>query len=196
VPNLFLTFFFDADTEAIVRAWRQRIADAGAPAVGIAGGHRPHVTLAAYQPVPESEVPRYEELVRAYAAAREPLPVRLHHLGIFPEARTAFLALLVTEPLLRLHADLHAHMRAGGCPETIFADHLAPGTWVPHTTLVAGTTTEHIFTAIGVCKGEWYAVEGTVDGIGVLSITGREKHGEPIPDRSQFPFGERRSSSR
>jgi 2'-5' RNA ligase len=90
----------------------------------------PHVSLAVFEQV---DTALLASLVSAFAKDTQPFSLHFSSISIFPgEENVVFLAAVVTENLLRLHADFHARLNALGLKRDLY--HL-PGTWVPHCTV-------------------------------------------------------------
>lgn len=115
---------FDPEAEgAVFDVWRA-IRDRTGSSVLFDLAGRPHVTLAVHG---ERDAPQLDRAVRAFAAP--PLPFDLASAGTFPgDEGVAFLAPVVTEALLGLHARWHA-----GSPGS--HEVYRPGRWVPHCTV-------------------------------------------------------------
>jgi hypothetical protein len=174
------TLFFDGATEqAVMQLW-QRIADAGIEVAGI-NGHRPHIGLAAYH---SDDLEHHRESLQRFAAVHPPLPLRFHHLGIFPEAGVVFLAPRVTHTLLALHSAFLKHFEGPRQAALTYPDHMAENTWTPHCTLVVRIPPADIPRTVSICQQEWVAIEGTAEGIGMLVLPAQKR-----VDLYQYRFG-------
>jgi 2'-5' RNA ligase len=160
MPTLYLTLRFDTALEAAVRRLWLHIAEEKIEVEKL-GGHRPHITLAAYE---ADDVAAYATALDAFTRTVAPFPVVLSHLGIFPEKRVLFLAPTPNEALFDLHGKLIAHTRR----PLVHAEHLAADHWVPHCTLVAGAGSSAMAEIVGLCLREWASLEGMAEGIGIL----------------------------
>ena len=90
-------------------------------------GTTPHVSLAVFDDV---EVPSLTRIVGDFAARTSPFTLRMSSVGLFAGAENVvFLAPVVTESLLQVHAALHDLISAKGL--SCHPDYL-PGAWVPH----------------------------------------------------------------
>jgi 2'-5' RNA ligase len=90
---------------------------------------RPHVTLAVAEAVDE---PAMRRTLAAFAAARQPVAVRLAYASTFPGG-VVYLAPLVTPALLDLHRALHAAVP--DLPPAAISHYYKPGAWTPHCTV-------------------------------------------------------------
>ena len=135
---------FDAATDARLRALWDRLADVEVPTLRdyTHRQHRPHISLFVADRLNRDQV-------RAAVAPmlREPLDVRLEYVGVFPSG-VRWLGPVVTPPLLRLHARLHAAV------EPIAENpwpYYRPASWVPHCTVAQRVTFEQLAVALPSC---------------------------------------------
>jgi len=160
---LFFTFFFDPPTQMAVEALWSHIASTG---LAHLTGHRPHVTLAAYE---SSDVATYQTLLRAFVQNRDPLPIKFLHLGVSPEQRSLYLAPKVSHELLHLHEDLLTYLHSPDRPPVKF-DNLRPSQWLPHCTLLAGVQLVQLPMLLGICLEHFTPFSGIVEGISMVEI--------------------------
>ena len=66
----------------------------------------------------------------------------------------------VTLDLLGLHADLHAHF-------TQFPPYLAPGVWVPHSTLYFASDLPQMAQVLELVAGRFAGLAGEIQGFGI-----------------------------
>ncbi|GAA4862375.1 2'-5' RNA ligase family protein [Saccharopolyspora cebuensis] len=129
-----LDLYFDATTEAEVRALLRRLTDAGVPA---ATG-RPHLTLAAAGSIPE----RVRRSLRTELRLLSIPDLLLSTVGASSGAdRTLLLGAVVDAELLAVHSAVH-DVLAGQVPNPS-AYHF-PGGWLPHCALATGLTDEQL----------------------------------------------------
>lgn len=175
--TIFLTLYFDPATEqAIHRLWHV-LADAGISVPGI-HGHRPHITLAAYD---TTDWTTYQQLLGKFTQSQQAFPIRLHALGIFPETGVVFLAPRVTAPLITLHSALLTACAALGSAPLKYAHHLGESVWMPHCTLARGQTPTQVLSIVETCAQHWQAIDGMIEGIGILIPPA-------VVDVAQYPF--------
>jgi 2'-5' RNA ligase len=160
----FLTLYFDSATERAIEGLWQLLADTGVSVPGI-DGHRPHITLAAY---PTIDPAQYQRLLAQFAPSQMAFPIRLHALGVFPEAGVVFLAPRVTAPLLALHSALLTSCAALGAAPLKYPHNLGENSWMPHCTLARGETPAQVASIVATCIQRWQAIEAMAEGIGIL----------------------------
>jgi 2'-5' RNA ligase len=168
-PVGYVTLLFEPDAEERVRRHQTRVASL----LGVEPlEYRPHVTLTGHRMEPQ----RLGTVMADVAGGIPPFPLRLHHVGVFPENRVVFLAPRVTGRLLRLRAALLARL---GPPANPF---FAPDQWSPHCTIAASLPAERIGAAVDVVLNDWTAVETTAVALGLVI--------EPdTRDTAVVPFG-------
>jgi 2'-5' RNA ligase len=122
--------YFDAHTEAAIRAINKRLADDDVAPYVFRAGHRPHISLAIYE---EIDVAACRQQLAALAQTTPPIPVTLSHFGIFVEPKSVvFAAPTVTSPLLQLHHQAFQALESlGREPRPYYL----PEHWVPHCTI-------------------------------------------------------------
>ena len=131
-----------------------------------ASGHRPHITLAAYE---TDDIPALHACLAAFAATHAPFPLRLHALGVFPEARVLFLAPRVTRRLLMLHAALLEAVQATVATPLKYAHNLGIESWTPHCTAAIAATNDALSQVFQQALESWEPLEVVVEGIGVVA---------------------------
>ncbi|MCB0034372.1 MAG: 2'-5' RNA ligase family protein [Anaerolineales bacterium] len=173
--ELFLSLYFDEATEQAVRAVWGKIAAAGVQVDGIEG-HRPHITLAAY----ETERPdAYAPWVEAFAHTQVRLPLRLQSPSIFFETNTVYLAPRLSGAWFEMHTRLLTYLREQGADPQRFAHHIDIGTWTPHCTLVSRVEPQDVLTVVKIAQQAWRIRDGFAEGIGVVVLPetlDRSKH--------------------
>ncbi len=132
-PIASLELLLDAGPEGRVRAEWEALSAAGLSSLGAhtSPSNRPHITLLVRDA--GAALPATEQLA---AAIRPLLPLRLELSGLvlFGSGARRVLArgVVVTEPLLRLHREVHALAVEGRDTDR---PHTRPGEWTPHLTL-------------------------------------------------------------
>jgi 2'-5' RNA ligase len=118
--------------------------------------YAPHVTLAVYPD--DRDVEDMRRVLETLVAQLPALAVRFAALGLFPGPDTVlWVAPVVTEELLRRHADLVAVLPAGH-------PHYRPGSWVPHVTLGRAPSAA----AIAALDAVWQPFSGTLDRVEIV----------------------------
>jgi hypothetical protein len=110
--TIIFTLFFDIATEQAIRRLWQQIADAGIEVAGL-NGHRPHISLAAYD---ADDAEQYQTDLQRFVPVHSPLPIRFHHLGIFPKL------VYVSRPAARPRT-----LRQGPAPDSAIFAHICRG---------------------------------------------------------------------
>jgi 2'-5' RNA ligase len=130
--------FFDATTEATIRAVWARLEAAGVPSLATRTHrrHRPHISLSVAERI---ETEQLEDVRKRLAAAH--LDVTLYSPAVFPRRGVLYLSVVPTLALLRLHEDVHAALR-----DSVVApwELYSVGAWVPHCTLAQELTRAQI----------------------------------------------------
>jgi 2'-5' RNA ligase len=163
MPKSFFTLILDAELEQGVIRLRRTLSDAGIgqpPELR----HRPHVTLAGFDLADPS---RCVEPLRHLCSRHAPVPIRLHHIGLFPERSVLFLQPRMTGSLTALHrAAIEELGPALESPPT--SANFAIGSWTPHCTLVESVPRELMGAAVRLLQEHWRVLEGHAVGVGVL----------------------------
>jgi 2'-5' RNA ligase len=154
-PVGYVTLLFGSEAEERVRVHQARVASL-ADAEPLA--YRPHVTLTGHR----MEAERIGAAMADVASGTAPFPLRLHHVGVFPENRVVFLAPRVTDQLLRLRAALLARL---GAPANPF---FAPDQWSPHCTIAASLSQDQLGPAAAQVIDSWEAIETTAVALGLV----------------------------
>ena len=159
--------FFDEHADAAVRALWQQLATAGLPSLATRTHrrHRPHVSLTVTESLDQADLAQVRSVLAGHLPA-----VLLDALGTFPGSEGAlFLAIVVTEDLLALHARVHQAL--SGQPVTHWPYYL-PGRWVPHCTLAQGLGRDEIAAAFRLLPG-YQPIAAQVTSAGVTdTVTG------------------------
>jgi len=156
---------FDANTEAVIKSTWKELADTGVAPYMDQSANRPHFTLAVYQGL---DLVRCEQQLKLFAATKNPLPVALQYLGIFPTApATVFISAPVTSPLLELHAQIHESLRAISIDAHPY---YLPGKWIPHCTLALELEPSLITRVLGVALQIPVPLHGEITEIGVIEF--------------------------
>jgi 2'-5' RNA ligase len=174
VPSGFaVELFFDPSGDAAVRrVW----SELGGPVLASATA-RPHITLAVYGRV---EPEPFAAALADWAAAADPLDLRLASVGVFPgEARVIFLAPVVTAELLDLHNGFHAAFEGEG--EEPWS-HYRPGEWVPHCTLAMEIDPAALHRALDVAREAPLPIPVRLSAVGLVEF-------RPVVERAAIPLG-------
>lgn len=139
--------FVDGQMDAAVRELWQRLATHGLTPTAPDPAARPHISLAVFA---ELNPPDAHDALQKFAAETAPIPLQFSAVGLFPTAEgVVFLAPVVTQRLLDVHADFHARMAAMGLQSNPY---YRPGNWVPHCTVAMHLPPAQIPAAVAICK--------------------------------------------
>jgi 2'-5' RNA ligase len=159
----FFTLIFDDDLEQHVRRFGQVLAKAG-----IDGPpeerHRPHVTLAGFD---LADAACCAGPLQQLCSRRKPMPIRLHHIGVFPERGVLFLQPRMTRGLMALHRAIIEEV-APALGKSPTSANFAIDYWTPHCTLAEAVPDGLLGKAVDLLQQHWRSVEGNAIGIGVL----------------------------
>lgn len=163
MPKAFLTLIFDAQLENGVRRYWQLLAAAGLT-IQNDQKHRPHITLAGFD---LADPQTCGEPLRQFALRFRPLPIRLHHIGVFPERSVLFLQPQATRSLFALQQSVMEELGPvlGNSPTS---SNFAIDNWTPHCTLIESAPHELMDKAVRTLIEHWSVLEGRAIGIGVL----------------------------
>lgn len=139
--RLFLALDLDADAKAALSAAAAPLR-AQAPGLAWTAGHKMHLTLRFLGEQPEASAGRIPSALDDVARAHAPFPMRLRHVGAFPNFRRARVVWMGVEPDARL--ELLHHDVELACERLGFGLEGRP--FRPHVTLarVRGTANEEI----------------------------------------------------
>jgi 2'-5' RNA ligase len=176
MASIYLTLKLDDALETAVRQLWQQLREAGLPAPGPTA-LRPHITLAGYDNIAPEQAAAH---IHTFAARRPSLPLSFHSLGIFPENRVLFLAVIVTRPLLRLQRELLGALGNAGLPPPN-SPHFHPDRWIPHCSLLIETSSRGLTQGLNCLTAGWKPVHGRTVGIGLVRLPEKA-------DSYYFPF--------
>lgn len=155
-----LELYLDIDATRRVRTLWRALEDDGIPSMAslLQEKHRPHVSLVAAR--------RLDPAVVAEALHDVPvgvgLALDLDFVGQFL-GRVLWLGVVPTEPLLRLHREVHRRLAAA---RVELWDQYAPGRWVPHCTISMRVPNPLMAAAIRRCL-EMLPLRATITGAAI-----------------------------
>jgi 2'-5' RNA ligase len=139
--------YFDAATDASVRALWQSLADRGISPVMATMGIRPHLSLAGIEILDAD--PLYHGL-GDFAKSAAPLTVNLSAVGTFPTAQgVVYIAPVVSSELIKLHQTFHDWLADLGLTSM---EYYRPENWVPHCTVAINLPPESVPEAVAVAR--------------------------------------------
>lgn len=163
MPNAYFTLIFDPELEQGVRAvWK----DLETIGIRYEGGerYRPHITLTGLD-LPDPDA--CTDTLRTLCSRHPPLPIRLHHIGVFPELSVLFLTPRITRALLDLQHDVVREVsRLPGVSPPF--PHYDADAWAQHCTLAVNVPPNLLGNAVTRIQSQWRVLEGTAIGIGLF----------------------------
>lgn len=173
-----VVLFFDAATEATVRQVARSLVPDGIPADPFVGELRPHVSLAVCE---ELDTARFEPEFMAFAAAKAPSDFTFTSVGVFPtvDAGVLFLAPVVTQELLRTHAEFSSlFARHAVAPQGYYL----PGNWVPHCSLALNLPRDRVATVVdATCRATALPLRGRFETIGLMQyLPSKDVYNAPL----------------
>jgi 2'-5' RNA ligase len=185
MPSIFLTLILDDGADKQVRALWDALAKAGLLEAK-APRHRPHITLSGYE---TANVEAYVQRLQQLVPLARPVPIMMHHLGIFPEHRVVFAAVRMHERLWNLHQSFLAHFEPLGAPPC--SPNFLINQWTPHCTLTKELPDDaSVAKSIATLMPAWHPIDGKAVGIGLL--VKEDAPPDQIEDHVQFSFGYKR----
>ncbi len=137
--------YFDAESEAKIRALWKVLAEKGVADYLELAGHRPHITLAIYE---DLDLEKTNEILTNICEKTSEIPISFQFIGVFPTTRGIFLGPVVTEPLLELHRQINREINAFAILPEI--PYYLPEKWVPHCGVAVEVEPQHIPTVVQI----------------------------------------------
>jgi len=148
-------------TGAVRRVWRE-LADAGIGYMAGSGAH-PHVSFGIWETL---DLARADAELTRFAAETPPIDLRLASVGLFPGV-AVYLAPVVTEDLLGLHASLHRRIDCFGAGAW---ENYREGVWVPHCTLAMDLEANQFGTALALAGRVGLPIQCRLVDIGIVEF--------------------------
>lgn len=124
-----IELYFDGETEDKLLALSRQVADAGLSSRFLAYKTRPHLTLACFSDVDETDcIGRLQQFAKTHTS----LPAYIGSVGMFNDTRTIFASPIMNASMYQFQRELHACM--AGFDARDWAWYL-PDRWIPHCTL-------------------------------------------------------------
>lgn len=120
--------YFDPQTDLLVRLIWKRLAEEGLAEYYHLSGNRPHLTLCLFE---QTDCLKAQEALKNLSQVAHSFPVSFQSICLFPGTiSTVFWGLVVTHPLLELHAKVYKTF----CQFSIRPNfnYYTPGHWIPH----------------------------------------------------------------
>lgn len=140
-------------------------------------GTTPHISLAVFDDV---DVPCLSRIVQAFARRTAPFTLRMASVGLFPGTENVvFLAPVVTQSLLQLHAALHDQLAAHGMA---CHPYYLPDVWVPHCSVSVEEPLDRSLDMIKAIHDANVLGEYTIDTVTLISF-------RPVVTLASFHLG-------
>lgn len=153
---------FDAASTQAIRALTSTLP---LPGVVAKMGVAPHISLAGFT---EAEPAALLDVTRHFASLEAPLDIDLQSLGAFASPdRVLFLAPVVTQALLEMHARFHTLLGPAGLRA---ADYWLPGQWVPHCTLEQQLTPAQLGAAMAQASQSFQPIRGVLGQVNAVEF--------------------------
>lgn len=161
-----LEMYLDPESDRLLRAVWEELAQAGVSAVMRDGGYRPHVSLAV---AAEVDADSMGAELAAFAAAAPPLSLLLSHVGIFPGAeRVVYLGAVVAPELLAVHTAAYPLWCRHTRQRWTYYD---PGQWIPHCTMAFLLPPERLAAAVEICLRAPLPLQAQVAQVGLVRVS-------------------------
>lgn len=162
-----IELFFDAATEKALFRYPQRIAEEKLSTKYLKWKTRPHITLACFNDVDESEC---IEKLRLFAQSQKPLPAHIGSLGMFTDTKTIFASPIMTASMYHLQREIHKTLQDF---DTHGWEWYLPDRWVPHCglALMREDAEESFYQACNLTLREFKKISGQFTAIGLVRIS-------------------------
>ena len=159
--------YFDQETERKLLSLSRRVAEEGLSTRFLDWKTRPHLTLACFNDVDESECAR--RLAR-FAEAHAPLPAYIGSVGMFNDTRTIFASPIMNEAMYQFQRELHDALRDF---DTTGWEWYLPGRWAPHCALALtkDDADDVFYRASELILREFRKMSGRFVWVGLVKVT-------------------------
>ncbi len=163
MPSALVLYFNDKTERTIKELWLT-LESEGIP-LDYSVNIRPHLTLGIFDELPCESCHKELEIISEQCVD---LQLTFSHIGLFYEPEVVlFLAPIVTDILLKLHADIHKILAVVSKNPW---EYYQPGKWVPHCTLALGIHSEQFKQALNVCSQVQLPMNVSVSQIDVVEF--------------------------
>lgn len=162
-----IELFFDKEMEQKLFYYAERIAKENLSTKYLQWKTRPHITLAFFNDVNETECAKK---VKQFALSHKKLPAYIGSLGMFTDTKTIFASPIMTSSMYQTQRELHAYLRDF---DTTGWEWYLPDRWVPHCgiALMNEDEEEAYYKACDLVLREFQKVNGTFTAIGLVKIS-------------------------
>ena len=159
--------YFDPPTDALVRQFWKQLAAEGLAEYYHLSGNRPHITLSLFE---QTDCPKAQEALKILSRTVHSFPVSFQFVGIFPgNISTVFWGLVVTQPLLDLHAKVYDCFCQFSTRPNF--NYYTPGHWIPHCGLAMEVKDKGLVARIiDVCQSLPIPHQALVMEVGLISF--------------------------
>ena len=156
--------YFDDKTEQSILALRHVLTKQGVETSIDKSGKRPHVSLAGFSDVTNSDL--LILLVQEYAKNLKSFDVRFDSFGVFPSTESVlFLSPTPTIQLLTYHKEFHQKLSRNKFVSSLY---YVPENWMPHCTVKMNIPEEQLAKAAEACGKNFKPIQGQFQEIGVV----------------------------
>ena len=162
-----IELYYDKETEQTLCHLAQLVADAGLSTKFLEWKTRPHLTLACFNDVNESNC---IERLKQFAQTHTAMPAQLSSVGMFCDTKTIFASPVMNSGMYEFQKELHDCLQGF---DTTGWEWYCPDRWVPHCTLaLTKDDAEDVFyRASDLILHEFRKISGLFVSIGLVKIT-------------------------
>lgn len=159
--------YYDKETEGKLFGLAKKVAAAGISTKFLDWKTRPHLTLACFNDVDETDC---AERLKIFARSHRVMPACIASVGMFNDTRTIFVSPMMNAGMYRFHRELHECMKGF---DTKGWEWYCPDGWAPHCTIaLTGDDGEDAFLrASELVLREFGKMLGEFSEIGLVKIT-------------------------
>lgn len=158
-------FYFDANTEANVRAYRDSIYEKGIKPVLGEMNDRPHISLAVFG---KTDNDKLINLTERFSKNIGEFEIKLGAIGIFPTPDNVLFLIPVPNCIfLDIHRAYHTELINAGLTSS---QYYLPGNWVPHCTVEFDLSDSQLRKAVHLSKEIFKPLCGSMSEIGVVAF--------------------------
>lgn len=162
-----IELYYDKETENKLFELAKKIADEGISTKFLEWKTRPHLTLACYNDVDETEC---IEKLKGFAENHKAAPAYLGSIGMFNDTKTIFVSPVMNSSMYQLQRELHETLSGFDAKGW---EWYCPDMWVPHCTiaLTREDNDEAFFQASDLLLHDFKKMSGKFVSIGLVKVT-------------------------
>ncbi len=162
-----IELYYDKETEKKLFNLTKRIADEKISTKFLEWKTRPHLTLACFNDVDESQC---IEQLKVFAQNHKTMPAYIGSVGMFNDTKTIFVSPVMNNSMYQFQRELHECL---GDFDINGWEWYCPNRWVPHCTiaLTSEDDNEAFFKASDLLLREFKKMSGEFTAIGLVKIT-------------------------